>query len=226
MAGILRPVLRLFFRLLYNEFAWAYDWVSRTVSLGQWRAWQRAGLNRLRGRRVLEIAHGTGDMLLDLAALGFQPAGLDLSRAMGRQAQRKLRAHGLALPLTRGRVQALPFADGAFSSLLATFPTEFLVDPEALAEFQRVLQPGGVLVAVPVAQLLGPGWLDRAAAWLFRVTGQASTAWFAPFLERYAQAGFAPRIEQVALAAEAAGPPRSLVTVVIAEKPWPPLKVA
>jgi len=218
--------LRLFFDLLYNEFAWAYDWVSRTVSLGQWRAWQRAGLRRLRGRRVLEIAHGTGDMLLDLAALGFQPTGLDLSRAMGRQARRKLRAHGLALPLARGRVQALPFADGAFSSLLATFPTEFLVDPAALAEFRRVLQPGGVLVAVPVAQLAGPGWLDRAAAWLFRVTGQASTAWFAPFLERYAQAGFAARLEQVTLPAEGGGGPRSLVTVVIAEKPWPPLTVA
>lgn len=210
---VLRALLRFFFRVLYNELAWAYDWVSWSVSLGQWRAWQRTAVGRLRGRRVLEIAHGTGDLLLDLTALGFQPVGLDLSHAMGRQAARKLRRHGLELPLVRGRVQALPFADRSFPSLLATFPTEFIVDPEALAEFHRLLQPGGVLVAVPVAQITGPGLLDRLANGLFRVTGQSSTDWFAPVLERYAQAGFAARLETVAL-------PRSLVTVLIAEKPW------
>jgi ubiquinone/menaquinone biosynthesis C-methylase UbiE len=213
MAGLLRALLRFFFRLLYNQFAWAYDWVSSTVSFGQWRAWQRTGLSRLRGRRVLEIAHGTGDLLLDLTALGFEVTGLDLSRAMGRQAGRKLRAHGLAVPLVRARVQALPFADQAFPSLLATFPTDFIVDPPALAEFNRVLQPGGVLVSVPVAQITGPGLADRLAGWLFQVTGQSATDWFAPVLERYAEAGFTTRIERVPL-------PRSLVTLIVAEKAW------
>ena len=214
MAGLLRVLLRVFFRLLYNQFAWAYDWVSRAVSLGQWRAWQRAGLSRLRGRRVLEIAHGTGDLLLDLAALGFTATGLDLSPAMGWQARRKLRAHGLETPLVRARVQALPFADGSFPSLLATFPTDFIVDPVALAEFQRVLQPGGVLVAVPAAQITGPAVGDRLAGWLFHITGQSATEWFEPLLARYAEAGFRARIERTPL-------PRSLVTLIIAEKPWP-----
>ncbi|MER3543218.1 MAG: hypothetical protein C4311_01115 [Chloroflexota bacterium] len=64
-------LLRSAFRLLYNELAWTYDWVSQAVSLGQWRSWQRASLARLRGPRVLEVAHGTGDLLLDLAEAGF-----------------------------------------------------------------------------------------------------------------------------------------------------------
>lgn len=214
MSTLLRASLRLFFRLLYNQAAWAYDWVSAAVSLGQWRAWQRAGLSRLRGRRVLEIAHGTGDMLLDMMALGFTPTGLDLSAAMGRQARRKLRRQGVSAPLVRARVQALPFKDGAFPSLLATFPTDFIVDPAALAEFARVLQPGGVLVAVPAAQITGPALPDRWADWLFQVTGQAATDWFAPVLARYRAAGLEARIERVAL-------PRSLVTVLVAEKPRP-----
>lgn len=217
MSGLLRAGLRVFFRYLYTDFAWAYDFVSGAVSLGHWRAWQRAGLSRLRGRRVLEIAHGTGDILLDLSVLGIQAVGLDLSPAMGRQARRKLGRHGVAVPLTRARVQALPFADQTFPSLLATFPTDFIVDPAALAEFARVLKPGGVLVAVPAAQITGPALPERWADWLFRVTGQSGTEWFGPLLERYADAGLTARIERVVL-------PASLVTLLVAEKPWPPLR--
>ncbi|MGH2522444.1 MAG: class I SAM-dependent methyltransferase, partial [Anaerolineales bacterium] len=139
----MRWLLRLFFRLLYYEMAWTYDWVSWFVSRGQWRGWQRTALPYLRGRRVLEVAHGTGNLLLDMVALGFEPVGFDLSPAMSRITQRKLRAHNLAgrIPLGRGHVQALPFADGVFPSILSTFPTEFIVDPAAIAEFYRVLQP-------------------------------------------------------------------------------------
>jgi ubiquinone/menaquinone biosynthesis C-methylase UbiE len=55
----------------------------------------------LRGRRVLEVAHGTGHLLLDLVGLGFEPVGLDLSLSMSRLAARKLRRvlNGDALPV-------------------------------------------------------------------------------------------------------------------------------
>lgn len=214
----LRGLLRFAFGLLYNQLAWAYDLVSWTVSIGQWRSWQRAALPYLpylRGRRVLEVAHGTGNLLLDLVSLGFQPVGVDASRAMGRLARGKLRrALGgpeLPLPLVRGRVQALPFATHSFQSLLSTFPTDFVADPAAIAEFYRLLTPGGVFVCVPAAQITGGSLGDRWAAWLFRVTGESSTAWFAPLVERYTAAGFRARVEQVQQA-------RSTVTVFIAEK--------
>jgi ubiquinone/menaquinone biosynthesis C-methylase UbiE len=210
----LRALLRLGFRLLYNEFAWTYDLVSWSVSAGQWRSWQRAALPYLRGRKVLEVAHGTGNLLLDLAALGFEPVGFDLSRAMGKIARRKLRSRGLErlqVPLVRGQVQALPFARDSFPSILSTFPTEFIVDSGAIAEFHRVLQPGGVMVFVPSAQITSLGLADRLAEWLFRVTGQSSESWFAPLLGRYTAAGFRTRLERVQL-------PRSRVTVVVAEK--------
>jgi len=213
MPGLLRLILRFCFRLLYNEMALTYDWVSGFVSMGQWRSWQRAALPYLRGRQVLEVAHGTGNLLLDMAALGFEPVGLDLSPAMGRLACQKLRTHGMAesIPLVRGRAQALPFAADSFPSVVSTFPTEFIVDPAAIAEFHRVLQSGGVVVFVPVAQITGLSLPDRWARWLFQVTGQASADWFAPLLKRYTDAGFSARAERVRL-------PRSLVTVIVAEK--------
>ena len=46
-------VLKLAFESLYGPFAWAYDWVSRTFFMGQWRVWQRAALPHLRLRRRL-----------------------------------------------------------------------------------------------------------------------------------------------------------------------------
>ncbi len=208
----MRKLVLVFFRLLYNELAWLYDLVSWTVSMGQWRSWQRTALPYLRGRRVLEVGHGTGNLLLDLAAGGFEPAGLDLSPRMGTLARRKLRQAGRnRVPLVRAGVDALPFAGGSFSSLLSTFPTEYIGRSAAIAEFYRVLEPGGVLVSVPAAQITGLAPTDRFADWLFRVTGQAATDPFGPLLQRYAQAGFAARIERVRL-------PRSIVTVMIAEK--------
>jgi ubiquinone/menaquinone biosynthesis C-methylase UbiE len=207
--------MRWAFGLLYNQMAWSYDLVSWTVSMGQWRSWQRAALPYLRGRRVLEVAHGTGNMLLDLLGAGRAPVGLDLSAAMSRLARRKLgqaqAGAKLPAPLVRGRVEALPFAAGSFESLLSTFPTEFVGHPLAVREFHRVLAPGGALVCVPAAQITGTALADRWAAWLFRVTGQSSETFFRPLVERYSSAGFRARLEQVRL-------PRSLVMVLVAEK--------
>ncbi len=203
-------VLRFGFRLLYNEMAWTYDWVSRGTSIGQWRSWQRAGLRHLHGKRVLELAHGTGDLLLDMLVLGFEPIGFDLSRSMGRIASRKLRRHGVSAPLIRGRAQALPFASDTFPAILSTFPAEFIREPAVLSELRRVLQPGGRLVIIPVARITGAGPLDRFGDWLYRVTGQSDPRPLG-FIAPLKIPGLDVRIELEKL-------PRSEVMVVIAEK--------
>lgn len=203
-------LLRFAFRLLYNELAWTYDWVSQAVSLGQWRSWQRAALARLRGPRVLEVAHGTGDLLLDLADAGFQPVGLDLSPAMGRLARRKLRRHGRNVPLVRGRAQALPFTSESFPSIVTTFPTEFILDPRSLDEFRRVLMPGGRLVVVAEARLTGQGVAVRFLEWLYAVTGQRGP-WPPDPEALFPEMGFDFTVEVDRL-------PRSEVALVVAEK--------
>ena len=74
---------------LYGPFAWAYDRVSGMFFLGQWRRWQRAALLFLRGRRILELGIGTGDLQLDLLRAGYDAFGIDLSMPMLRQAMGK-----------------------------------------------------------------------------------------------------------------------------------------
>ncbi len=88
---IFRSFLRLFFRLLYHQLAWTYDLVAWVVSFGQWKAWGRAAIPRLRGPRVLEIAHGPGHLLVAMARAGLSPVGFDLSPQMGRLARARLR---------------------------------------------------------------------------------------------------------------------------------------
>ena len=76
-----RRVIKFGFHLLYHELAFTYDAVAWLVSLGQWQAWGRTALDRVRGPRVLEIGHGPGHLLIALARSGRQPIGIDLSPA-------------------------------------------------------------------------------------------------------------------------------------------------
>jgi ubiquinone/menaquinone biosynthesis C-methylase UbiE len=84
-----RALRRAAFEALYGPLAWAYDWVSGTFFLGQWRRWQRAVLPFLRGRRVLEVGMGTGNLQIDLLRAGYDAFGIDCSMPMLRQAMAK-----------------------------------------------------------------------------------------------------------------------------------------
>lgn len=168
-------LIRFGFRLLYNELAFTYDFVSVVVSLGQWRCWGRAALQFIEaqpGEPVLELAHGTGNLHLDLHAAGYRAYGYDLSPYMGRIAQRKLRKAGYPARLIRGKAQRLPFPNSSFRAVVCTFPTDFILAPATLAEVHRVLQTDGRLIIVPNGMLTGTGVIAKGIEFLYRITGQ------------------------------------------------------
>jgi ubiquinone/menaquinone biosynthesis C-methylase UbiE len=192
LAALYWRLIRFGFRLLYNEMAFSYDLVGWLVSLGEWRGWQRAALKHLDvapGARVLELAHGTANLQIDLRTVGLEPVGIDLSRAMGRIASRKLRRYRIAPQLAQARAQALPFPDESFAAVVSTFPTEFIVDSATLAEVYRVLEPGGRLVFVPNGQLTGGGLARQSLELAYRVTGQRGP-WPPDIEARFQTAGF------------------------------------
>ena len=173
---MLRRLRSFAFRLLYNEMAFTYDVVSRLVSLGQWRCWQRSVLQFLpppEAGLVLELAHGTGDLQFDLLQAGYRTIALDRSRSMGRLAQRKLARAGLRTALLRGEAGRLPIPSNSIATLVCTFPTSFILKPRTLIEIQRVLKRDASAVIVLSGLLTGGGLRRQLIRCLYRLTGQA-----------------------------------------------------
>jgi ubiquinone/menaquinone biosynthesis C-methylase UbiE len=192
----LRASLRLFFKHLYTTFAWAYDLVAWTSSIGQWKTWQSVALETLPNDNILELGHGPGHLLLKIAQNNQAGYGVEASAQMGRIAAKRLQKHGYKSHVIQALVQRLPLMSEYFSGVLSTFPSEYIIDPETLSEVWRVLQPGGKFVIVSSARITGRNLPDRLAAWLYRITGQSGElqdGWAEP-LERL---GFSARLDYV-----------------------------
>ena len=104
------------------------------------------------GTRVLDGGCGPGKIAAAAAAKGAKPVGLDAAEGMVAVA----RAYYADIEFQRGDAERMPFADGSFDAVVAGFVVNHLPRPErALAEFARVVRPGG-RVAVTVWDRPGP----------------------------------------------------------------------
>ncbi|GAB1421326.1 class I SAM-dependent methyltransferase [Anaerolineales bacterium] len=189
------------FRLLYQELAFTYDLVSNLVSFGQWKNWQKTALNFLpppSDQPILDLAHGTGNLHLELIRTGYyQVYGLDLSPQMGRICRRKLHKSGLeSAGLIRGSAYNLPFPDGSFAAIVCTFPTGFIFQPPVLTELHRTLQDQASLITVLGAEFTNRHPLTLGIDFLYRITGQRrqSKTDPIPYLNNF---GFQARLHEV-----------------------------
>jgi ubiquinone/menaquinone biosynthesis C-methylase UbiE len=108
-----------------------------------------AQLKSAGSRRVADIACGTG-ILADRIARELQPDevyGVDMSDGMLAQAKaRSSQVHWL-----KGPAEQLPFGDGALDAVVTTSAFHFFDQPAALAEFHRVLAPGGIAAVATIS---------------------------------------------------------------------------
>ena len=210
----MRKLLEVFFNLLYHQFAWSYDLVSWIVSFGQWKSWVRAALPHLKSGNLLELGFGPGHLQLASQHNERLVFGLDSSPQMGKITTRRLRKKGFQVNLTRGDARQIPFDDTSFDQIVATFPSEYFLDPRTLIEIHRVLSPGGKLILVPMAWIKGNTPIYRLLAWLFKITGQSfekDHPHFSVGLTLIEKAGFDVKTEVVEF-------PHSEVLLIKAEK--------
>lgn len=153
---------------MFDGIAPRYDLVNRVLSLGIDRRWRRRTVDALAlppGARVLDVATGTADLALAIAARHRDATvvGLDPSANMLAVARRKIAAAGFAdrISLVSGDAQALPFAAAAFDGATIAFGIRNVRDrSRALAELARVVRPGGRVCVLELSEprggVLGP----------------------------------------------------------------------
>jgi ubiquinone/menaquinone biosynthesis C-methylase UbiE len=108
----------------------------------------------LRGRRVLDVGCGTGQLATALADQGAKVWGVDASPEMLERARER---PGRGVGLKLGRAEALPFRDGWFERTVMRLVVHHVDRPRALPELARVLAAGGKAVVATFA----PGHFDR-----------------------------------------------------------------
>jgi ubiquinone/menaquinone biosynthesis C-methylase UbiE len=140
----------------WDDYAPFYDWENaRTLGRRDVPFWRRIAVEA--GGPVLELGCGTGRISRPLARAGVNLVGIDRSAPMLERARRRLATlttsppHHLtnSLDLIRGDIRMLPFAAGAFSTVIAPYGVlqSLLADRDltaALDSVARVLEPGGL----------------------------------------------------------------------------------
>jgi SAM-dependent methyltransferase len=112
------------------------------------------------GHRVLEIGTATGFTAIELARLvGCRVEAIDINPLSIEEATQRASEAGVAERVTFRLADALDtgFEAGSFDMVFCGNVTSLLADRErALAEYVRVLRPGGLLAAIPMYYLEPP----------------------------------------------------------------------
>src|SRR5215208_4948202 len=133
---------------LFSPLGPTYDRYATLLSFGQDPRWRRFLVSRVEGKRVLDVACGTGAVTEELVRRGHEVVGLDQNEGMLAVARRRVPA----ARFVAGEAERLPFADAEFDALTFTYLLRYVDDPLAtLRELARVVRPGGRLASLEFA---------------------------------------------------------------------------
>ena len=108
------------------------------------------------GRRVIDLATGTGVTAIAMAGLGAASVtGVDAAPKLLAEAARRSDARELEVEWLEADMTAVPLPDGSADIVVSTFGLIFAADPTAaIVESRRLCRPGGRIVFTSWA---GPG---------------------------------------------------------------------
>jgi demethylmenaquinone methyltransferase/2-methoxy-6-polyprenyl-1,4-benzoquinol methylase len=141
---------------MFDKIAPTYDLLNRLLSARQDERWRKKLLSwvpRIGGGSYLDVATGTGDVILrakkSLSSYERFDA-VDISSEMLSIAEKKSVAKGYDdITFKQMSAEKLRFEDDSFNCLSISFGLRNVVDKEnAIGEFSRVLKRGGVLLVL------------------------------------------------------------------------------
>lgn len=150
---------------MFDGISKSYDLLNRIITLGidvLWRKRVFKLLQKEQPKSILDIATGTGDLVLELAKINADKIiGLDISPGMLEIGKQKVKNKQLEdrIDMQLGDSEALPFDKETFDGVTIAFGVRNFENLElGLQEIIRVLKPNGALVvletAVPQNRLL------------------------------------------------------------------------
>jgi demethylmenaquinone methyltransferase/2-methoxy-6-polyprenyl-1,4-benzoquinol methylase len=184
-------------RAMFDRISGVYDRMNAVMTAGLHRSWRRRAAELAEaspGDRVLDVATGTGDLALELAARvapGGQVVGIDFSHRMLELARAKASAAGqpdVQVSFRAANALALPFAADEYAAATVGFGARNFADVErGLAEMARVVRPGGRVVVLEITTPRSPPlstffqvWFDRVVPVLGRLAGDAPAYSYLP----------------------------------------------
>ena len=145
---------------MFDNIAPTYDKLNHIMSLNVDKLWRRHALKEIvdgTPQRILDVACGTGDSTISIAraaAEGTKVTGADISEGMMALVIEKAEKAGVGdrIDLQVADGEALPYEDGTFDRVTCAFGIRNFEHKErGLAEFRRVLRPGGKAVILELS---------------------------------------------------------------------------
>ena len=140
---------------MFNDIAPSYDRLNHLMSLGIDNIWRKKALKEIvdgTQQQILDVACGTGDSTIAIAKAmepGGRVTGIDISAGMMEPLMRKAAHEGVhdRIKLLQADALQMPFEADSFHRVTCAFGIRNFEDrKKGLAEFLRVLKPGGKAV--------------------------------------------------------------------------------
>ena len=136
----------------YSQLARIYDYVMRHVNYGRWAQYLRDLFCQadLEVTDVLDIACGTGNLMIKLSELDFKVAGFDESLGMVQAAKGKARGRKLRIPIWRASMMSFAVKQPVDAIVCTYDSINYCMNESACAAvFERASEailPGGVFI--------------------------------------------------------------------------------
>lgn len=139
---------------MFDNISGEYDSLNRVISFGIDVKWRKKVVQLVADTNpdsVLDIATGTGDLIINLAknTKASKLIGLDISEGMLSVGRKKITANGLEkrIEMVQADSENMPFEDNSFDAITVAFGVRNFEHLEkGLGEILRILKPGGVFI--------------------------------------------------------------------------------